>query len=407
MVGTRRLEALIAEAVNNLRLPEGPLVVGLSGGADSAALAFLCVQLDRPMRAVHVDHGLPASPMLRSAATEIANKLALDLEVVEVEVPPGASPEGQARRARYGAFAESLDSGERLLTAHTRDDEVETVVFNLIRGTGSRGLAGIPYYRPASVFRPALGITRSQTREVATLAGLPFSDDPMNEDPTLTRNVIRSRVIPMMSELNPRFSESVARMAEAVAADNDHLDHAAAQIPVLFDEAACSVAVGNLTAAPRPVADRVLKTILSRAVGAHGVTAERVDSMWAVVTGETKAVQIAGPVEARISGASLVLRSTPDSIDNRTIELLPGVHRQGGISFDILASDDVCLVAPLSRWQSVFPRQVRLQVRPDGVVLADGEEAWLPGKKRLPVAWYEPGTFGYLSVFATEVSGWT
>src|SRR5690554_6166813 len=144
MAGTRRLTALAAEARSRLDLPDGDLVVALSGGADSAALAWLVGEEGRSVRAIHVDHGFPGSPLMRRAAMAVAAALDIPLEIVAVTVPEGPSPENQARIARYAALAAALKEGETLLTAHTADDNVETVIINLARGTGTRGLAGIP-----------------------------------------------------------------------------------------------------------------------------------------------------------------------------------------------------------------------------------------------------------------------
>ena len=224
MVGTRRLTQLVESVEDRLALPEGPLVVAMSGGADSAALAFLAGQQGREVRAVHIDHGLPGSPLMRKAAKEVAAVTGLELDVRTIEVPEGPSPEGQARLARYAELAIATSTDESLLTAHTRDDNVETVLFNLIRGTGPRGLAGIPYRRAPNVVRPILEVTRSETRELAYLSSLPYVDDPMNEDPSVSRTAIRTRVVPMLAELNPRLGDSVARLGAAIGSDNELLD---------------------------------------------------------------------------------------------------------------------------------------------------------------------------------------
>jgi tRNA(Ile)-lysidine synthetase-like protein len=344
---------------------------------------------------------------MEKAAVAIAEQLDLDIETREVVVPEGPSPEGQARRVRYSEFGQATTSGEALLTAHTRDDSVETVVFNLIRGTGPKGLAGIPYFRLPNVFRPLLTITRSETREISVLAGLVFVDDPMNDDQRLTRNVIRSRVIPMLTELNPRLSESVARMAAAMASDNAYLDHEAARVPVLHGEDSVEVAVGDLLAMPKPLADRILKTMLSHSMGSQGVTAERVVNLWSVARAEKPALRLASDVQAVRRGPLLVIETSSDWSDNQVVGLTPGHHRSGRFEFDVLKHDRPCLVAPLSRWAAIFPIETQLEVGPDGVVTANGEPAWKPGEKRLPVAWYEQGSVGYLSVFAREVTGWT
>ena len=231
MVDTRRLTALAALIEAKLRLPERQLVVGLSGGADSAALAYLLSRGRHPLRAIHVHHGLPASDRLESAARDVASNLQLEIEVIGVSVPAGASPEGQARTARYRAFLDSA-LGEAVLLAHTRDDQAETVLMNMLRGSGLRGLAGISWFRPPNVYRPMLDVARSETREIAALAGLPYFDDPMNESLELTRNAIRLEVLPQLARFNPQVVASLARLAENVRAESELIEREAAQVGV-------------------------------------------------------------------------------------------------------------------------------------------------------------------------------
>lgn len=284
MVATRRLNELADEALSLLRLPGGPVVVALSGGADSAALAYLGVRAGLTIRAVHVNHGFPASGRLADAASEIADHLDMTLEILTVEVAEGPSPEEMARNARYHVL-EGVEGP--VLTAHTRDDTVETVLINLIRGTGLDGLGGIPVFRAPNIHRPMLEITREKTREMATLAGLGFIDDPMNQDLTVTRNRVRHRLLPVLREFNPKVDESIARAAAAVRAEIDHIDRAYPDID-LGGELATAVVV----ALPRPVASRVVR----RWLAAHevAVTADTVDRVWSVAKGETSRQDLNG-----------------------------------------------------------------------------------------------------------------
>ncbi len=405
MAGSRRLTELLQGVSARLDLPDGPLVVALSGGADSATLLYLCADLGTQTRALHVNHGLAHSDMMESAASDVAQRIGIDLDVVVVAVQDGPSPEGQARRARYSAFAYKTSERERLLTGHTRDDSVETTLMNLVRGTGPRGLAGIPSYRSPNIHRPMLKITRNETREIATLALLGFVDDPMNDDPMLTRNIVRSQVIPLLSTLNPRLADSVKRLSAAVAADNAYLDRAAAQIPLQVGDRSAAVAIGDLLAAPGPVADRLLKMLLTQVVGRGGVTADTLERTWSVVLGSSVSQDISSGVVVGRRGAMLVAEAPKKWADVEDVSLTPGRHRSGRVEFDVLSHDGPCRVAPLSAWQAIFPADTKLAAGPDGVVTADGEPAWTPGEKRHPVAWYEPGSVGYLSIFAKEVIG--
>lgn len=276
MAATRRLSDLVSATLSKLELPAGPVVVALSGGADSAALAFLTVESGVETRGIHIDHRLAASPMMAAAAEEIAARVGIELEMREVTVGDGPSPEDQARQARYQVLEEA---GRTVLTAHTRDDSIETMLINLIRGTGPTGLTGIPRFRPPAIHRPMLEVTRSDTREIASLAGLPFRDDPMNEDLSITRNRVRLEILPLMRELNPGVDASLARAAAALRRDSEYLDDLAGD---LYRGA---LPVSVLNTVPRVLADRMLHRALEES--GVGATADRIERMWSVAAGRS------------------------------------------------------------------------------------------------------------------------
>lgn len=407
MAGTRRLKELAESADARLHLHERPAVIALSGGADSAALAWLYVRADKRTRALHVNHGLTHSDRLESAARAISDALGIDLDVVTVEVPIGSSPEGQAREARYSAFLDVLQPGEVLLTAHTLDDNAETVLLNLIRGTGSRGLAGIPRWRSTSISRPALDLRRSEMREIAVLAGLQFFDDPMNADLALTRNWIRKVVIPELEKANPRLRESLHRSAQFVDAESALVEEMARSAPLQVRDGGARVSCGQLLALPEPAASRVLMQMIDQVLGTTAVSADRVARMWSVLRGESASQEIGGGAIAETAGAMMVLRLATGGGSPSALTLEPGTQSVGNLEFDVLMVQRPSPVVPLSTWAATFPPDTELVAHPDGVVTANGEEAWIVGKERLPVAWYEPGTVGYLSVVAREGAGWT
>ena len=412
MVETRRLKELRRRSSDLLRLPTGNPVVALSGGADSATLAYLIHHLGRDARAIHINHGLPASDRLEEAARAVAVSLGIALEVVPIEVPPGASIEGQARSARYVAFFAALQPGETLLTAHTLDDQAETVLMSLLRGAGPTGLAGIPA-GIGPLVRPMLAVSRSDTRELAGLAGLPFQDDPSNFDRGLRRNALRLEVIPdLAARFNPRLVESLARTAALVGSDDFHLQDEAALVPVIETGGTMSIALGALVAVPRPVADRVLRRCLSRMRPPHSGTADEMGEVWSVAGRGRRSVILGGGLEVAHEGPLLVFRPVETATPSQTqVALEVGANAVGSYRIDVEQVDRPCRVAPIGLWSAVFPPDVNLAARVDAggqlVVAANDEPAWLPGERRLPVAWYEPGTSGYLSVFAREESGWT
>jgi tRNA(Ile)-lysidine synthase len=405
MAGTRRLNELVSEATGRLELPDAPsFTVALSGGADSAALAYLMVRAGRSVRALHVDHGLPGSPRMRAAAEAVAGQLGIPLQVVETTVPAGASPEGRARSARYEAFAGATSVAEPVLTAHTADDNVETMILNLVRGGSTRGLSGIPKHRPPNVHRPMLKVTRNSAREIAVLAGLGFEDDPMNLDPGLSRNYIRRVVMPTLSALDPGIATQLARGAELVRADADLLDDWAAACPLRATTDGVLLVVGDLLQLPEPIAGRVVM----RGLGRLGVepSSDRVNRALEVARGLAVSAEIGGGVVAVRQGPFLRL-STGRRDEPATVSLPVGETTHRGMVYRVIHHDSTCQVAPLGKWQAIFPPGTELSVGPDRVVRADGEPAWQPGAWRMPVAWYEAGTRGYLSVLAREESGWT
>ena len=296
MAETRRLSELVSATLPRLDLPEGPVEVALSGGADSATLAYLSIEGGLEVRALHIDHQLPASPMLAGAAGEVAGRLGIELEVRQVDLAKGPSPEEQAREARYAVL---VDRGLPVLTGHTRDDSIETMLINLIRGTGPTGLTGIPGFRRPNIYRPMLAVTRSETREIATLAGLPFVDDPMNEDLSLTRNRIRLGLLPLMRELNPQVDAALARTAATLERDREYLERRAAK------HFGPTLPVSAVTTLPPALADRVLRHALEESGIAP--TSDRIARMWSVASGESERQELA---EGRVvvkRGALLII----------------------------------------------------------------------------------------------------
>lgn len=226
----------------------GVVLVACSGGADSMALAEAAAHLARGLQvsigAVIVDHGLQeGSAQVAHTASRRCRRLGLEPVLVRtVEVTrSGEGPEAQARAARYAALEEAAErSGAvAVLLGHTLDDQAEQVLLGLARGSGARSLAGMPPDR--GIFRrPLLGVTRQQTRESCRAEGVPWWEDPMNEDPAFLRVRARRALADLERDLGPGIAAALARSAALLRADADHLD-------LLADTAFEDIAFGDTT----------------------------------------------------------------------------------------------------------------------------------------------------------------
>ena len=234
----RRLTPAIADVRRAVRTVFSPaagvefVLVGLSGGADSLALAaataFEAHRAGVRAGAVIVDHQLQAgSANVAAAAAEQARRLGLDpVLVLTVTVGHSSGPEAAARDARYAAFEQALTEtgASAVLLGHTLDDQAETVLLGLARGSGPTSLRGMSL-RSGPYLRPMLGIRRSQTRAFCLDSALDPWDDPQNSDPRYARVRVRDTVLPVLErELGPGISAALVRTADALREDSDALD---------------------------------------------------------------------------------------------------------------------------------------------------------------------------------------
>jgi tRNA(Ile)-lysidine synthase len=237
--------SFLADAVERgaraLDLPDdAALVLAVSGGADSLALLHGAAELVRGGRrtwrlsVAHVDHALrPDSDADAAFVAAEAARLGLEAEIRRVDVAAaardsGTSVEEAGRDARY-AFLDEVASVQDALvaTAHTADDSAETVIINLLRGSGLAGAAGIPGRR-GRIVRPLLAERRVELRRALDAAGIAYRDDPSNQDPAFLRNRVRAEVLPLLEQLRPGATEALARFSGLAAADDDFLDKVAA-----------------------------------------------------------------------------------------------------------------------------------------------------------------------------------
>ncbi|MBT8217506.1 MAG: tRNA lysidine(34) synthetase TilS [Acidimicrobiia bacterium] len=304
--------ALPEPVTARVTLPAGPALIGLSGGADSAILAWVASQNGEPARAVFVDHQLPASGRLREAAEQIAAAVGLSFDVraapVDEEAP---SFEDAARSARYAALFDAAKPDEWILTGHTADDQAETVLGNLLRGAGAGGLAGIPAQRGRLV-RPLLAVSRADTRRAARALGLPFFDDPDNGSLRRRRNRLRTELIPQLeADYNPQLRDALSRTAVLMGADDALLEEAAERIPLQFDGEAAAVPATALAVLPGPVANRVIRRAIRTVRGPHGGSYDEVEATAAVASGRRAGAELEGGLTVGREGPMLVISTGP------------------------------------------------------------------------------------------------
>jgi tRNA(Ile)-lysidine synthase len=257
--------------------------VGLSGGADSLALTAACLGAGLDVHAVVVDHRLqPGSDAVAATAAAFAAGWGATAEVVVVDVDGAGGPEAAARRARYAAL-DRARADRPVLLAHTLDDQAETVLLGLARGSGPRSIAGMaPWRMPWG--RPLLGVRRTETEAACAELGASPYRDPHNADPRFTRVRIRREVLPLLDDVcQGGVAEALARTATQVREADAALDEIAAGLTV--DSA-------DLASWPVAVRSRVVRRWLTSA-GATEPTATTIEAVDRLVCGRTRDAQVA------------------------------------------------------------------------------------------------------------------
>ncbi|MDD5393873.1 MAG: tRNA lysidine(34) synthetase TilS [Thiothrix sp.] len=204
--------------------PATGYLIAFSGGLDSHVLLHACATLQvafprLPFRALHIDHGLQsmsAEWAEHCRAVCVALNMPFACECLHLQIPAGESLEAVARHARYAAFSQHLQAGEILLTAHHQDDQAETLLLHLLRGSGVDGLAAMPEIRPFAqgwLGRPLLSFSREELVEYARNHALDCLQDPSNVDTRFDRNFLRQQVIPLLQQRWPVVGKTLARAA--------------------------------------------------------------------------------------------------------------------------------------------------------------------------------------------------
>lgn len=241
--------------LNASLLPYRQILVAFSGGLDSTVLLHQLVQWreqqpDVTLRAIHIHHGLSShADSWVTHCEAVCQQWQVPLVVRRVQLQDeGLGIEAQARQARYAAFAQALHPGEVLVTAQHLDDQCETFLLALKRGSGPAGLSAMgerSSFAGTQLIRPLLGETRAALEQWAKRYALRWIEDESNQDDVYDRNFLRLRVLPLLQQRWPHFAEATARSAALCAEQERLLDELLAE-----DLAGCITADGALQLAP-------------------------------------------------------------------------------------------------------------------------------------------------------------
>jgi tRNA(Ile)-lysidine synthase len=302
---------------------DGTVLVACSGGADSLALLAAAVFETRGTARVvgaTVDHGLQAGSAEHAGHVVAQMALLGADETCSVRVhvePAGQGPEAAAREARYAVLEEMAAhfGAAAVLLGHTLDDQAETVLLGLGRGSGGRSLSGM---RPEfdGFRRPLLGVRRSQTEAACRAEGIEFWSDPHNDDPRFTRSRVRHTVLPTLErELGPGVAETLARTAAQLRPDMEALDRLAEAALAAHHDDESGFVVGDLEVLEQAVRTRMLRLAALRAGCPPGeLFAVHVDALERQVWNRDhlpKAIQLPGHVTAYRRGDHLRFHRGP------------------------------------------------------------------------------------------------
>ncbi|MBR4555513.1 MAG: tRNA lysidine(34) synthetase TilS [Ruminococcus sp.] len=292
-------------------LEEGEAVLCcLSGGADSVTLLLCLYELGYKVSAVHVNHHLRGEESDRdeSFCRELCKRLGVSFEAVDADVTgycreKGCSVELGARELRYRIFGSSPI--ERIATAHTLSDSLETALFNLSRGTAAKGLCGIPPVRGRFV-RPLIKCTREEIEKFLSEREQSFVTDSTNLSDDYTRNRVRHSIVPALKSINPDAEHAFMRMSEALRADDEYLC-AGAEALLAGAEIPGGYSLGKLSESPQPLLSRAVVRLLT----GKGVPYDyaRVSEICSLIRSGSGRMSLSGDVFAFASGGAFRIAS--------------------------------------------------------------------------------------------------
>ncbi len=295
---------------------EKVITVGFSGGADSVCLLSCLADAGCNVRAVHVHHMMRAEEAQRDAdfARDFCARRGIAFRLMQVNVPQyaranGLTPEQAARCLRYRALREAAEGG-LIAVAHNQNDQAETVLMRLVRGSGTAGLAAMQEVS-GDIIRPLLYVSRKQIEEYCRKHGLEYVTDSTNLEPDCTRNILRLEVLPMLEKINPDAVKCIVRTSLLAKSDEEYLRAqagACAETIMTVQDDSVIIDARGLLQLPPALAGRVLRLGMERAESTVDFELHHVKACLELCRGQSgRRLSLARGVTALYSGGSLLL----------------------------------------------------------------------------------------------------
>ncbi|MBQ8552157.1 MAG: tRNA lysidine(34) synthetase TilS [Clostridia bacterium] len=309
---------------------ERGVLAGYSGGADSSALLHIlkriCDERGIYLHAMHIHHGIRGAEADRDAELCVreCERMGVDITVERADIPrlareSGCGLEETARAYRYAAFVRKVTSDERIscvATAHNADDNAETVIFNLTRGSGIDGLRGIPPVREEAgvrIIRPLICASKCDIVGYCEQNGIEYIFDSTNDDTVYTRNYIRHEIMPRLRELNPSFVVAAERLSSNLRSDSEYLE---AEAERFYKENVRDGKIGAavLASAHRAIAVRVIAKLFST-VSLRTLERVHIDTVCELAknSADGSSVSLIGGVRAKCERGELFFTAVPDA----------------------------------------------------------------------------------------------
>lgn len=327
-----------------------PVLVAFSGGADSTSLLIAMHELGYDVHALHVNHNLRGAESMRDEGfcCGVCASLKIDIEVASVDVTTYGikhkmSTETAARDLRYKAFSENRFGIKKIVVAHNLNDSLETTIYNLTRGTSLNGLCGVAptMYRSdldIKIFRPLIECTREEIEDYLKEKHIDFVTDSTNKSNDYTRNIIRNRVIPILSEINPSIIKTYGNTVKVLRDDNKYInDRASCLTRMLYDHK--ELDLDWLSNTDNALLSRVLTTWLKKH---YNINVNRSILSNVIKAVETKSsVQISKTLMCKVHENKLFIENRTGEIENRSIDLNKETIRIIGLNDFVLSNADI------------------------------------------------------------------